>query len=356
MNAYGSSNETAMTPSNESEMTPEERTSFTTIVIIVLAVVFITIFLLSKTIYLVRQAEVMILERFGRYKKTLRPGLHFVIPIIETPRKINWRYMDVKNNNSNASVVSSSRDRVDLREHVIDFGKQHVITKDTVQVDVDALVYFRITDPRLAVYKIQNLPDAVELLVQSTLRNIIAQMSLDDTFSSRDQINKQLLGKIAGDAERWGVSVTRVEIFNINPPNDIKATMEQQIKAERDRRSIVLKADGLRQTAIIRSRGAAAQMVLLAEGQRASDILLAQGAAQAKMLVADAEANCIAAVQKVIGSSQMRAVDYLTAVQYLNSLKNMSATNTTKVVMVPNATIDGVSNVMALNGQQSNLM
>lgn len=151
-------------------------------------------------------------------------------------------------------------DRIDTREHVLDFGRQHVITKDTVQLDIDALVYFRITDPRVAVFKIQNVPDAIELLTQATLRNVIAQMTLDDTFSSREQINAELLSKVQRDAERWGVTITRVEIFNILPPHDIRSAMENQIKSERERRSTVLQADGERESAVIRSRGDAARV------------------------------------------------------------------------------------------------
>lgn len=183
----------------------------------------------------------MIVERFGAYKETLMPGLHFVIPIIEQVRKIDWRSVVQKGSGGQLVVQNKVTERIDLREHVIDFGRQHVITKDTVQVDIDALVYFRITDPRLAIFQVQNLPDSIEFLTQATLRNIIANMTLDDTFSSREEINAALLSRVQPDCERWGVSIIRVEIFNILPPDDIKRAMEQQIKAERDRRSEVLR-------------------------------------------------------------------------------------------------------------------
>lgn len=249
-------------------------------------------------------------------------------------------------------MVSTQTDRIDMREHVIDFGRQHVITRDTVQITMDALVYFRVTDPRVAVFQIQNLPDAVELLTQATLRNIVAQMTLDDTFSSREAINTELLSKIQRDSERWGVTITRVEIFNIEPPYDIKAAMENQIRAERERRSTVLRADGTRESAIIKSRGEAAQVVLSAEGARSAELLRAKGNAEAKILLADAEAKCVRAIKEAVGD-QVRAVDYLAAVEYLNSLRNLTAQGDSTVTLVPVEAVDGVDTLVQLNTRRS---
>jgi regulator of protease activity HflC (stomatin/prohibitin superfamily) len=173
---------------------------------------------ISSMVKVVHHAEVMVIERFGRYYTTLSPGLNFIIPFVDVPRKINWRWEEVTADGRNLGVRSLVTDRIDLREHVIDFGKQNVITKDTVQIQIDALVYFQIQDPRLAVLNIQNLPDAIELLTQSTLRNIIAGLTLDDTFSSRERINDELIQAIVRDVERWGVTITRVEVQNIIPP------------------------------------------------------------------------------------------------------------------------------------------
>lgn len=343
--------------------------------VVIAVTIIITLFIywfFKKAVRTVRHAEVMIVERLGKYKvrrssrsallvacllltsapcgqTTLKPGLHWLWPVIESPRKINWRYLDAANNSSVANVVVTSTDRIDMREHVIDFGRQHVITKDTVQILIDALVYFRITDPRVAVFHIQNLPDAVELLTQATLRNIVAQMTLDDTFSSREAINTQLLSKIQRDSERWGVTITRVEIFNILPPADIKSAMENQIRAERERRSTVLRADGTRESAVIKSRGEAARVVLSAEGARAASIARAQGDAAAKKLLASAEADCVAAIRDACGDS-VRAVDYLAAVEYLNSLRNLTAgASRSEVVMVPTEAMDGIDSLVKLN-------
>ncbi len=151
-------------------------------------------------------------------------------------------------------------DRIDLREHCIDLGKQHVITKDTVQINVDALVYYQISDAVLAVYSVANLPDALTLLTQTTLRNVVAHITLDESFASRDLINARLRDKTSRDAERWGVAITRVEIMNIFAPDDIRDAMEKQIKEERERRSSVLRADGDREAAIVSSKGNAAKV------------------------------------------------------------------------------------------------
>lgn len=261
-------------------------------------------------------------------QRTLKTGIHFLIPIMESARVVHWKFVQTMQGGS-TGVVTINSDRIDMREHVLDFGKQHVITKDNVMIDIDALVYFRITDPKAATFNVQDLPDAIELLtqvestifyyMQATLRNIVAKITLDDTFSSREAINEELLEKVYTnylnyyqihlDAERWGVTITRVEIQNILPPYDIKNVMEMQIKSERARRyshiswmkcrSEVLRADGDRIRDVITSRGNVArvaileenysQQVLNAEGFRASTIVRAEGEAAAKLMAAEAE-------------------------------------------------------------------
>jgi len=294
----------------------------------------LTLILVRAGVKVVRQAEVMILEEWGKYKITLKPGLHFIWPFIQTPRQIHWRYVEKLPLQDATKVYTVYTDRIDLREHVIDFGKQHVITKDTVQIYIDALVYYQIKDPELAVFSIQNLPDAIELLTQTTLRNIIAQMTLDDTFSSRELINSILKEMTEQDAERWGVRITHVEIMNILPPEDIKSAMEYQIREERERRSLVLSADGERESNIIKSKGTAAQMILRAEGQKTADIQRAKGAAKSKLLLAQAEAKSIELIKKALETSGVKATEYLITLKYLNALRNLANANS-KVVLVP---------------------
>jgi len=324
---------------------------------VVLFVVFL--FLVStgrRWIKIVRHSEVMIIERWGKYHKTLTPGCHLIVPWIDNPRTVHWRYLTV--DNTVPVIQKIATDRVDLREHVIDFDRRHVITKDTVQISIDALVYYRITDPRLAVYAVQNLPDAIELLTQSTLRNCIASLTLDETFSSRDAINAMLLSAIHRDSARWGCSILRCEIVNILPPDDIKQAMERQIKEERDRRSTVIMADGERESAIIRSRGAAAQMVLDAEADKTSAVQRAKGEATALMLQAEAEAASIASIQKPLEGSGLAAADYSSGTEYVSIIKNLSSLSASghalqnsgvqasEVVLLPQESVDAVSAAM----------
>jgi len=289
---------------------------------------------------------VMIVERYGRYRTTLKPGLHFLIPYVDKPRRVHWRYAEEVN--SKVVIKTNERDRIDMRETVIDFGRQHVITKDTVLIDIDALVYYQVTDAELAVYKIQNLPDAIELLTQTTLRNIIAQMTLDDTFSSRDLINQQLKEKTQLDAERWGITITHVEIMNILPPSDIKNVMEQQIREERERRSTVILADGNRESSIVRAQGTRAQTVLRAEAKKTTEIQSAKGVAEARLLAARAEGGSVLALSdalKQVGA-RTRATDYLVALRYVDRLKATADSGPTTVTLLPADTLERLSKVL----------
>jgi len=215
-----------------------------------------------------------------------------------------------------------------------------------LEMYIDALVYFRITDPRLAVLEVANLPDAIELLTQATLRNIIASMTLDDTFSSREKLNQELLYKMRPDAERWGVVITRVEIFDIQPGEEVKAAMESQIKAERKRRAMVLSADGKRQAEIIASRGLAAARVYEAVGDAAKYVNEATGEAEAKVFTAEAEAAEITLIKDKVGD-ECRAVDYISAIQWLKTLEGMTKNGADNhVILLPVETIDGINDIM----------
>jgi regulator of protease activity HflC (stomatin/prohibitin superfamily) len=258
-------------------------------------------------------------QRFGKYRTTLKPGLHFVVPYIDRPRAVHWRYVHVPSGHSTSRPVVKTvlTERIDMREHCVDFGQQHVITRDNVQLVIDALVYYRVVDPRLAVYAVQNLPDAVELLTQSTLRDIVAHLTLDDTFASREAVNDELKQKTFTDAERWGATILRVEIFNISPPGDVRSAMESQIQEERQRRATVLEADGEREAMIIRSKGDAAKMVLEAEADRKALVQRAKGKSEARLLAARAEARALALVTDAVTDSGVRASDYLMGAQVL---------------------------------------
>jgi len=328
------------------ELADDEIAPFIVIVVVTFLGIYFFYWLFSNSLFIVRHAEVMIVERWGKYHTTLKPGLHWLWPVMDSPRQVKWRYMDVLNNNATAQIVSVHTNHVDMREHLIDFGKQHVITHDTVEMYIDALVYFRITDPRLAVLEVANLPDAIELLTQATLRNIIASMTLDDTFSSREKLNQELLYKMRPDAERWGVVITRVEIFDIQPGEEVKAAMESQIKAERKRRAMVLSADGKRQAEIIASRGLAAARVYEAVGDAAKYVNEATGEAEAKVFTAEAEAAEITLIKDKVGD-ECRAVDYISAIQWLKTLEGMTKNGADNhVILLPVETIDGINDIM----------
>src|SRR2546430_738624 len=204
--------------------------------IVLAAVAIFAVVIVSKGIRIVQQAQTMIIERLGRYHKTLGSGVNLVIPILDRPREIDWRFS--RQLPSGQTLVQRYKtDRIDLREAVYDFPSQSVITKDNVVTEINALIYYQVTDPVRAVYEIANLPDAIEKLTQTTLRNVIGEMDLDETLASRDTINSKLRAILDDATNKWGVKVNRVELQDISPPRDIKDAMEKQMRAERERRA-----------------------------------------------------------------------------------------------------------------------
>src|SRR6058998_776874 len=222
--------------------------------ILVAAVAFGVIVLISKSIRVVQQAQTMIIERLGRYHKTLGSGINFVLPVIDRPRSVDWHQTIITPAGDSYSRRFRT-ERIDLRETVYVFPRQNVITKDNVVVEIDALIYSQITDPVRATYEIANLPDAIEKLTQTTLRNVIGEMELDHVLSSRDTINAKLREILDEATHKWGAKVSRVELKDINPPRDIRDAMEKQMRAERDRRAAILTAEAGK-TAARRSRSA----------------------------------------------------------------------------------------------------
>src|SRR5438270_2453593 len=218
--------------------------------ILVAAVAFGVIVLISKSIRVVQQAQTMIVERLGKYHKTLASGINFILPVIDRPRSVDWHQTIITPAGDSYSRRFRT-ERIDLRETVYVFPRQNVITKDNVVVEIDALIYSQITDPVRAVYEIANLPDAIEKLTQTTLRNVIGEMDLDETLASRDTINTKLRAILDDATNKWGVKVNRVELQDISPPRDIKDAMEKQMRAERERRGSILTADAQRQLSIV---------------------------------------------------------------------------------------------------------
>jgi len=299
-----------------------------TVLIALLAIAF-----LIKGIKIVQQSETIIIERLGKYSTTLKSGLNIIVPFIDKPREIIWRYSK-EGPMGNTLIHYSKEDRIDLREAVYDFPKQNVITRDNIVTEINALIYFQIMDPVRAVYEIANLPQAIEKLTQTSLRNVIGEMDLDDTLSSRDTINSKLQEILDDATNKWGVKVNRVELQDINPPLDIRAAMEKQMRAERDKSTTILEAEGTQQAQILEAKGRRDAEISIAEGEKNSNILVAEGKAAARIMVANAEAKAIKVVTEAIDKTG-DPVNYLIAMKYLESLKEMTSGKDNKVVYMP---------------------
>src|SRR5687767_10135955 len=196
----------------------------------------------TKSFKIVGQAEVMVIERLGRFHRLARSGFNILIPFIERPKSIDVRYFEADVTGVKR-IAAGSTTRIDLREQVLNFPSQPVITKDNVTIDIDAVLYYRVADPQKATYAVQNLPYALETLTRTTLRNIVGEMELDSTLGSRDVINQRMREVIEEASIGWGVDVTRVELQSIEPPRDIQQSMELQMRAERERRAAVTNAE-----------------------------------------------------------------------------------------------------------------
>ena len=301
--------------------------------IIIVIALFVVSSILS-CIKVVRQAETIVIERFGKFDRILQSGLNVIVPIMDRPRPIFWR--NKKTDISGVEyVITTERNIIDMREQVFDFAKQNVITKDNVNIEIDAMLYFQITDVHKAVYEIANLPDAIEKLCKTNLRNVAGKMDLDECLTSRAVINSELSRVMDDATDKWGVKVNRVELKDITPPHDIQQAMEKQMRAERDRRATILEAEGEKRSAILEAEGVRESQIKRAEGQKQSAILKAEGEAEARIKVADAEKDAIALLAQSLAGTKADPAQYLIAVRYLESLKDMTSGKDNKVVYVP---------------------
>jgi len=297
---------------------------------------FIALFvitLLVKGIRIVPEQSVKMIERLGRYHKTLEAGLNIIIPVVDQPRQIPWR-QTVKDQGKKFFIVTTITN-LDLREQVYDFPSQSVITRDNVGIQVDAVVYFQITVARDAVYEIENLPIALETLTQTTLRNVIGEMDLDDTLTSREKINASLVETIGSAAQSWGIKVNRVEVQDIIPPADVLSAMEQQMKAERERRARVTEAEGFKRAAVLRAEGERDARVATAEGEQRAYVLEADGEASAIERLAQAEQRKLQLVKEVLEED---FADYLVGIRYMETLEQMARNE--NVVWMPHSATD----------------
>ena len=291
---------------------------------VLVAIVALAIIFLKMTVVIIPQSETKIIERLGKYYATLKPGINLVIPFIDRAKSIvtlvNGRY-----------AYSTS---IDLREQVYDFARQNVITKDNIQMQINALLYFQIVDPFKAVYEINNLPNAIEKLTQTTLRNIIGEMELDQTLTSRDFINTKLRGVLDDATNKWGIKVNRVELQDITPPQSVLQAMEKQMQAERNKRATILTSEGDKQAQILQSEGDKAAMINKAEAAKQRAILNAEGEATARIRKAEAEAVAIEKITEAVGKSTNPA-NYLLAQKYIQMMQQLAEGDKTKTVFLP---------------------
>ncbi len=265
---------------------------------------------LMKAIKIVPQKQVKLIERLGKYHRTAEAGLNTIFPFLD-----------------------SVRDTIDMREQITKIEPQPVITRDNVTMEGDAVIYFVIVDPVRATYEIQNLRWGIEQLTLSALRNVVGQLDLDHSLSSRDTINAQLRAALDSATQQWGVKVMRIELKNINPPEEIRLTMEKQMTAERSRRAVVTTAEGEKSSAILRAEGGKQSQIVNAEGAKQAAILAAEGQAEARLRIAQAEAQALEVVAKAIGAGTSPA-QYLIAQRYIESLTNI-ASDADKLVFMP---------------------
>ncbi|HOY27823.1 MAG TPA: SPFH domain-containing protein [Flavobacteriales bacterium] len=302
--------------------------------IILLLVAIFVIFLIAKGVRIVQQSEAMVIERFGKYRTTLVAGFNIIIPVFDKPREIISRITrDLPDGNKYVQFIK--KERIDLREAVFDFPRQNVITKDNVMTEINALLYFQVMDPVKAMYEIENLPMAIEKLTQTTLRNVIGELDLDECLTSRDTINMKLRSILDEASNKWGVKVNRVELQDINPPRDIREAMEKQMRAERDKRAQIIDAEGSKRAAVLQAEGVQQAEITTAEGQKQGQILEAEGDAQARIRRAQGEAEAIRLVTEAIKGTKADPTNYLIAMKYLETLKEMTSGQNNKVIYMP---------------------
>ena len=267
--------------------------------IVLLVVAALVLVVLARTVRIVPQARAGVIERLGRYSRTLNPGLALVVPFVDRLRPL-----------------------IDLREQVVSFQPQPVITEDNLVVNIDTVLYFQVTDPKAATYEIANYIQGIEQLTVTTLRNVIGGLALEKTLTSRDEINNQLRGVLDEATGKWGIRVNRVEIKAIDPPASIKDTMEKQMRADREKRAAILTAEGVKQS-----------QILTAEGEKQASILKAEGARQAMILQAEGQARAIGTVFQAIHDGKPDAE--LLAYQYLQVLPQLAQGESNKVWIIP---------------------
>lgn len=321
----------------------------TSTLVLAIVVIALAIAVIYAGVKVVPQSETRVIERLGRFHSVLGPGLNFIVPFIDRPKTIYTRR--VENAIGGKTIVRMTATPViDLREQVYDFPSQQVITRDNVTTEINALLYFQITDPKKAVYEIDNLPNAIEKLTQTSLRNVIGELELDETLTSRDTINSKLQVILDDATNKWGVKVNRVELQDITPPASVRQAMEKQMQAERNRRAEILNAEGEKQSRILRSEGEKASQINQAEAVKQAEILRAEGEARAIILNAEAEAEAIRRVADAVSATHTDPATYILAMKYIDTLREMTSGQDNKTVYIPYEASSVLSSIGSIKG------
>jgi len=292
--------------------------------IAVVALVLLALVAVSRAVRVVQQSTVGVVQRLGRYQRTLGPGVHLLVPGLDKIRVT-----------------------VDMKETVQAFAPQPVITEDNVTIGVDTVVYYQVTDAVKATYEVLNMLVAMEQLTITTLRNVVGSMTLEETLTSRDEINSQLRVVLDEATEKWGVRVTRVELKSIDPPRTIQEAMEQQMRADRAKRAAVLQAEGEKQAAILRAEGLRQAAILNAEADQQANVLRAEGEKQARALRAEGEAQALGKIFETVRSAGIAPSDML-GYKYLEALPQVAAGDSSKLLLLPSGAADAMGAVAGL--------
>ena len=284
---------------------------------IVVILIIVGLITAAKGVMIVEQATVKMVERLGRFHKVARSGINFIWPYVDKIRPF--------------MMLDRSTNYIDLREQVMDFPPSSVITRDNVTMEVDAILFYQITDPLKAIYEITNLRYAIIQLTVTSLRNVMGELTLDETLTSRETVNVKLRDVLDEATDKWGVKVNRVELKNIEPPREIVDAMAKQMRAERERRAVVTEAEGTKESAILNAEGERQAAIARAEGERRSTILEAEGIAEARVNIAQAEAEALKRVRGAL--NEANPAHYLIALKYLESLEKISAGQATKIFL-----------------------
>jgi len=293
---------------------------------------------LCTRIRVVEQGTAMVVERWGKYHRRLDEGIHILQPFSERPRSIIWREYEVLHKPGNVQEVKINQkniSRIDLRESVLDFPLQSIITRDNVEIQIHPLLIYRVVDPVRVVYEVYDITHAVEKLVQTTLRSIIGDMGLDDTLASREEINRTLSQKLGQIFQNWGFKLIKVEILEIIPTATIQEAMHKQIAAERIRRAAIITADGYREQVKTESEGECQSVIALAKGQQQVKLILAKAQSDSKLIVAQAEADGLTMISEALGDTAVDPTQYLIGLRYIDTLVRIAQKAKSKLMYFP---------------------